>query len=121
MNAIEIPLTGPQWFYLPLRVVSEANQRQHWATKAKRAKSQRHALAWAWLAAGLPCERKPVTVTLTRLAPRSLDSDNLAGGFKAVRDEIASLCGFDDRDESVRWVYAQEKAKTYGVRCEVTW
>lgn len=108
-------------FTLPLRVVSEANAHEHWRVRQKRAKAQRHAVAWAWVAAGLPEGRKPVTVRLVRLAPRTLDSDNLAGAFKAVRDEVAYLCGFDDRDPSVRWEYVQERAKEYGVRCEITW
>ena len=106
---------------LPLRVVSEANRRDHWATKAKRARAQRHAVAWAWSAESLPHGRKPALVVLTRYAPRKLDDDNLAGAFKAVRDEVALQCGFDDRDEAVRWVYAQERAKECGVRVEVTW
>lgn len=104
---------------LPLRVVSESNQRQHWATKAKRAKAQRQAVAWAWRLAGWPSRCKPVQVLLVRLAPGRLDDDNLAGAFKAVRDQIAAECGFDDGDESVRWVYEQERAKEYGVRVEV--
>ncbi len=108
-------------FTLPLRVVSEANRRDHWAAKAKRVKAQRQAVAYAWLAAGLPRGRKPASVLLTRMAPRRLDDDNLAGAFKAIRDEIALLCGVDDRDESVRWSPVQETAKECGVRVEVTW
>lgn len=108
-------------FYIPLRIVSEANSRGHWASKARRVKNQRTAIALAWQAANMPSERKPSRVTLTRLAPRKLDLDNLQGAFKAVRDELAALCRFDDRDESVTWVYAQERAKTYGVRVEVEW
>lgn len=106
-------------FTLPLRVVSEANQREHWASRAKRVKCQRQAIAFAWYAANLPRNRKPEKVILTRLAPRRLDSDGNVAGFKACRDEVAALCGFDDRDESVSWLYAQEPAKGYGVRVEV--
>lgn len=106
---------------LPLRLVSEANVRHHWAARAKRVKSQRQTVAYAWLVAQMPRDRKPANVLLTRYAPRKLDTDNLAGACKAVRDEIALLCGFDDRDESVRWQYAQERAKGYAVRCEIEW
>jgi len=28
---------------------------------------------------------------------RKIDSDNLAGGFKAVRDQVAKWCGRDDK------------------------
>ena len=108
-------------FTLPLRVVSEANAHEHWRVRQKRAKAQRALVALVWAAQVLPRNRKPETVILTRRAPRTLDSDNLAVSFKHVRDEVAALCGFDDRAPDVRWVYAQEKAKTYGVRVEVVW
>lgn len=106
-------------FTLPLRVVSEANAHEHWRVRQRRAKAQRRATCLAWLAAGLPLKRKPVEVRLTRLAPRKLDSDNAVGALKHVRDAVAECCGFDDREESVRWLYAQERAKEYGVRVEV--
>ena len=40
---------------------------------------------------------------------------NLAGGFKAVRDQVASWLGVDDADPRVTWVYAQDRAKHYEV------
>lgn len=108
-------------FTIPLRVVSEANAHTHWRVRQKRAKTQRAIVALVWAAQGHPRNRKPANVILTRLAPRRLDSDNAVGAMKHVRDEIALLCGFDDRDESVRWQYAQERAKGYAVRCEIEW
>jgi hypothetical protein len=56
----------------------------------------------------------PVVVTLTRIAPRRLDSDNLQGGCKAARDEVAAWLGVDDADPRVEWRYEQSKA--LGVR-----
>lgn len=54
------------------------------------------------------------TVTLTRIAPHTLDDDNLAGRLKAVRDETAKTLGIDDRDrDRLLFVYAQRKG---GVR-----
>lgn len=106
-------------FTLPLRVVSEANRRDHWAAKAKRVKAQRRAVWCAWHAASLRTGCRPSGVRLVRLAPRTLDSDNLRSAFKAVRDEIALMCGFDDRVDL--WQYAQERAKGYAVRVEVSW
>ena len=91
-------------FYLPLRLVSEANAHTHWRARAKRAKEQRVRVALGWHAANLPALKKPSTVRLTRLSPRRLDDDNLASAFKAVRDEVAFQCGFDDRDLGVRVV-----------------
>lgn len=51
----------------------------------------------------------PVVVTLTRAAPRSLDDDNLAYAFKAVRDGVADGLGVRDNDPRVSWRYAQQK------------
>lgn len=99
---------------IPLRVVSEANERGHWSKKAKRAKVQRMTVG---LVVGghvahhgkpsLPC-----TVVLTRVAPSSgLDTDNLARSLKAVRDAVADAIGIDDRDPRVAWLYAQRRGK----------
>ncbi len=93
---------------LPIRTVSETNQRGHWAKKAGRAKAQRNmaALVFRGMVAATPL---PVTVTLVRIAPRSLDDDNLRGAFKAIRDGVADAFGVDDRDARVVWAYGQRK------------
>ena len=101
------------------------NAREHWRVRAKRVKSER------WLAA-LMCrkldrpEAWPVLVVLTRIGPRKLDSDNVQGALKAVRDGVADWLGVNDGDESkVLWNYGQLTARqagaagTYGVRIEV--
>lgn len=51
----------------------------------------------------------PVVVTLTRIAPRDFDSDNLAMSFKAARDGIADALGVDDGSARVTWRYAQRR------------
>jgi hypothetical protein len=48
-----------------------------------------------------------LAITLTRIAPRWLDDDNLAGACKAVRDGVADAIGLDDRDHRLRWAYLQ--------------
>ena len=48
-------------------------------------------------------------ITLTRIAPRTLDDDNLAAGFKATRDRVADWLGVDDGDKRLTWRYAQER------------
>lgn len=58
-------------------------------------------------------------VVLTRLSPRELDTDNVIGGLKAVRDGVADALGIDDRDPRVEWIYAQEKTWRRGVRIEI--
>jgi crossover junction endodeoxyribonuclease RusA len=94
---------------LPIRTVSEANSREHWAKKAKRAAQQR-AIVFASLrnmrAEEIP---PPIVVKLTRVGRRFLDDDNLARSFKAVRDGIADAIGVDDGDSRIRWHYAQRK------------
>lgn len=104
------------YFTLPIRTVSLANQREHWATRAKRAKSERHTTCLC-MPHGVAHMHPPLTVTLTRIAPRTLDTDNLAGSFKSVRDAIADRLGIDDGDPRISWHYAQEKhGKTYSVK-----
>jgi len=107
---------------LPIRTWSEANARLHWAARARRAGEQRR-VARICVRAALARQPAalPLTVTLTRLAARRLDSDNLTGALKAVRDGIADALGVDDGDGRLEWRYAQEAAPRgrYGVRVEV--
>jgi hypothetical protein len=106
---------------LPIRTQSEANLREHWAVRKKRAKSQRGTTAAACQAQlGTP-PAPPMRVTLTRIAPCRLDDDNLAISFKHVRDGIADWLGINDRDQRIEWRYAQQKGapKTYAVRLEI--
>jgi len=110
-------------YEFPLRTVSEANVRTHWARRAKRAREQRR-VAQVYTRAALASHgvpRPPLVIRLTRIAERSLDSDNLAGAFKAVRDGIADALGIDDGDQRLTWLYQQEKADrgTYQVRVEI--
>lgn len=107
---------------LPIRTVSEANSHEHWRMRQKRAKSQRnecHLKAKARMARFPP--QPPLQVHLTRIGVRKLDSDNLQGALKHVRDGIADALGIDDgRDDLVTWTYSQELGKEYAVRIEVT-
>lgn len=106
--------------FLPIRTTSEANAHEHWRVRQKRAKAQRQAAmigvltAWHRLALTLPA-----IVTMTRYGRRELDSDNLAGSFKHIRDGIADAFGVDDRDQRYTWVVRQERSKHYGIRIEI--
>jgi hypothetical protein len=105
---------------LPLRLQSVANLREHWAAKARRTKQRFVAgvLVGAavgkshgrWLGAGM-------VVALVRVAPRALDSDNLAASMKAVQDGVADALGIDDADGRVTWRYEQRRGapKEYAV------
>jgi hypothetical protein len=48
-----------------------------------------------------------VVVSLVRYGRRRLDDDNLAGGFKPLRDAIARSLDMDDGDRRLRWEYGQ--------------
>lgn len=108
---------------LPIKIVSELNLREHWTAKHRRNKKLRLRLTIAFLpfrhTITLPC-----CVTLTRVSVRSLDSDNLMGAFKSIRDYIADLIipglkmGRADADHRITWIYMQEKAapKIYACR-----
>lgn len=107
-------------FAIPIRTVSEANARDHWAKRAKRMKTHRRTAYLATLAAlrrrriALPC-----VVTITRVAPSNgLDSDNLAGSAKGARDGIADALHVDDGSPLVEWRYAQRRGP-WGVEVEI--
>jgi hypothetical protein len=100
--------------FFPIPIISEANTREHWRPKAKRVAAQRARIRN--VLAELSRHPKPTRVDLCRIGKRPLDSDNLANAFKHVRDEIASLLHFDDRDKSVSWNYRQTPLyERYGI------
>ena len=99
---------------MPLRLAGGSNARLHWAKRARIVKAERKA---GFLLAPRSGWMLPCVITLTRIGPRRLDSDNLAAIFKALRDGIADRLEVDDGDPRVTWRYAQERGK-YGVRVE---
>jgi hypothetical protein len=121
---------------VPVRTVSELNRHEHWRLRQKRAKGQHLAVrdgmlssalnryeAWSRMGRGSTETPRllllPLHVHLTRLATRKLDTDNLAGALKHVRDAVAKFLGVDDGDESkVTWSVGQEPQKGYAVRVE---
>ena len=102
---------------LPMRLQSAANLREHWTTRHRRVKAERALGAWLAVNA-VPL---PVVVTLTRIAPRRLDDDNLRSAFKGLRDGIADKLGVADNDPRVRWEYLQARGKPreYGIQVRV--
>jgi hypothetical protein len=120
MTTIAIPIEG-------MRLGAGLNARTHWTARAKRAKTER-----AIVRVALRCHRRPMlsgdtppsTCTLTRIAPRALDDDNLAGAFKSIRDEVAAFFGVDDGLMGpIAWHYAQRKGepKQYGIEIKLDW
>jgi hypothetical protein len=122
LHVIDITIPG-------MRLVSEANSHTHWRARQQRAKQQRMTACWHVISKRLSAAQRlrpvawmrgPVRVTITRIAPRSLDSDNLVGSAKHVRDGVADALGINDRDERVQWVVAQAKcASGYSVRIQI--
>lgn len=95
-------------FIIPGEAPSTPNLREHWAAKSKRiaaqrAKVKRRAPEWT-----VP---SPVVITLTRVAPRELDDDNVRGALKAHRDAVAAWLRVDDRTPLIEWKYAQAKGE----------
>jgi len=109
-------------FTIPVVTKSESNQREHWAAKAKRAKTQRGAarLLTHHTMTGIDL-RCPLRITLTRIAPRALDGDNLGPALKAVRDGVAEALGFANDRESPRlwWRHRQRRGGTGEYAVEV--
>lgn len=105
-----------------LRLPSVANLREHWSKRAKRTKSHRTlALAYTRAALRAPLPPGRLDVSLVRIAPRALDSDNLASACKGLRDGIADALGIDDGDRRLTWSYGQRKGapRQYGVQVAV--
>jgi hypothetical protein len=111
-------------FNLAIRVLSEANVGQHWATRGKRTREHRGLARVATVAATTAgfreeARRLGVVVVLCRISPGTLDTDNLARAFKACRDGVADGLGFpDDNHPALDWRYAQARGAPgqYGVR-----
>ncbi|HEY6244582.1 MAG TPA: hypothetical protein VIX17_11570 [Pyrinomonadaceae bacterium] len=112
-------------FSAPIRIVSEANDRSHWAVKHKRKTAQQGEMIIILrnVLRQNPKVTFPCVVTLTRIGPRRIDDDNLAGGCKFCRDAIAHELDIDDGDERIKFEYDQEVIgkREYGVRVKISW
>ena len=107
-------------FSLPMKLTSLANERVHWSIKSKRAKAQRQAarLVCSNALVGNFSLEPPMTITIVRVGPRKLDSDNLAISAKHVRDGIADALGIDDGNPCLTWEYRQENGP-YAVKVTI--
>lgn len=107
-------------FSIPIRLPSLANTRLHWRRMASLKKKQKVATSIAMVEAdGVRHLSMPLLVTITRVGPRKLDDDNLAGACKYVRDQIATTVGIDDGSDLYTWRYEQRIGK-YNVEVEIT-
>lgn len=103
---------------VPIRIESTPNLRESWQERSRRAGKHKHDTWFALRAARAPYAL-PCVVTLTRIAPRTLDGDNLQAGFKSCRDGVALWLKADDADERIEWRYAQRQGKPKQYVCEV--
>lgn len=115
-------LLGEKMIYttIDLKISSTANQRLSWRQKAKVTQSHRQRAKNALVAIATP-PSPPLSIVLTRIGPKTLDSDNLAYAFKAVRDGVADWLGVDDGSDQLDWQYCQRTggAGNYSVEVEV--
>lgn len=131
--------------FVPVITESESNasDMEHWSSKHKRHKAQKELVAWTIQAAfsklNVPFVMRksthrrppspyqkvpqalcdgPLVVHLIRHAPLKLDSDNIEGALKHVRDSVAIALGRDDghRDE-IDWREKEQRtdARKIGV------
>lgn len=114
---------------IPLRIVSERNQRQsRWALARKTAAQRAHAKMNCNTHPAMQKQRWAVrnggiVVTLTRIAPRKLDEhDGLRDAFKAIVDGVADSLGVKDNDPRVAWQYRQRsgKPREYAVQIDIS-
>ncbi len=91
----------------------------HWRKMSALKKKQRGATVYCMVGVKIP--PLPLTVTITRVGPRRLDDDNLAGACKYVRDQIAEVVGVDDGSPLYTWRYGQRVGAKleYGVDVEI--
>lgn len=103
---------------LGCRVVSEMNQRGHWAERHRRFVMQKnHLIAVIYDWRQFPFAF-PVCVTFVHVG-RAMDDDNLAGSFKGLRDAFAEWVQVDDADPRITWKYEQRKGTPAGVEIRI--
>ena len=105
-------------YRLPIKLHNPLNgSHGHWSAVAKRRKMERNAAFFA-TPMGL---KPPLVITLTRIAPRLFDDDNLGAACKSIRDGIADRVGIDDGSKLIAFKYAQRRGnvKEYAIEIEI--
>lgn len=114
-------------FSVPVKILSEANNTDHWSKKKARKDETRKKIKLKWLVIGSPTVKLPCIIKITRIAPRELDFDNLVYSMRNITNIIADLLipglapGRADGDKRLKFEYLQRKIpKTYSVEIEIT-
>lgn len=115
---------------LPIRTLSESNQRGlsrlAGILKSQRVRAQRKETYLHLLGTfGRRVPPLPLTITLTRVSPGTLDGDNLQHALKFCRDGVADWLALaygkgNDAQEGLTWAYAQAKGGRGEYAVEVT-
>jgi hypothetical protein len=104
---------------IPIKIVSESNNTDHWTVKSKRHKA--HKKAVLLYVPRITIKQQKAIVTLTRFGMRRLDDDNLVGALKWIRDAVADRLipglnpGMADSDPRITWQYRQQTGKIYAL------
>lgn len=111
---------------LSIHTISESNVKEHWRKSHTRHKQQKFITRTTLLSDKIP-QKLPVKITMCRLSPRKLDSDNLQSAFKYIRDAIAEhfitgkAPGRADDDSRFQWCYDQALSKDKYTRLRFEW
>jgi hypothetical protein len=112
-------------YEIPIKIVSLSNQREHWAARHARNKRYKKAMN-LYLQEDLS-KINPKLIVLTRVAPRSLDKDNLVASQKFVIDYICDRIhpgkkwGHADKELGEIFEFKQRKGapKEYALEVEI--
>lgn len=110
--------------FIPVGTVSESNMRDHWRSRHRRSKSQKQAVQ-LFFTPSLGSDFTSIDIILTRQSAGILDTDNLPGSLKAIRDAVADVLipglapGRADGDVRLRWIYEQKRDPEIGVRVQI--
>jgi hypothetical protein len=105
---------GAHVIYAGLRLINEANAREHWRARADRTKVEKTITTLGLNGLGCPdWAQRELVVMPTRVSPGLLDGDGLESAFKHVRDAVASWLGVDDAEwragNRITWRYDQRR------------
>lgn len=124
LKLCSVDFSSPNSITIPAYLMSEANNTDHWIKKRKRKKELQRAIQYIWRLSSISNIKIPVLIKFTRIAPRSLDYDNLVISFKAARDTVADILipglapGRADDSDQIEFEYSQEKHSSYGLRID---
>lgn len=103
---------------VPIRLLSAGNLPEHWSKRHVRNKKQKGAVRYI-LSPRIDELRQYKIIELKRLAPRTLDYDNLVFAFKHIRDGIADMLhpglAPGRADEFLTFSYSQSKSSDYAI------